>query len=89
MASRRTGCRFRRSRCERRTVETKPQTAGSAGAVSEESRTREVVTRAALLAEYDRACVRYRLVSQKIEEAEDERDEIRRECERLERELGL
>jgi len=45
--------------------------------------------RGAMMAEYDRACVRYRRVSQKIEDAEDERDEIRRECERLERELGL
>jgi len=45
--------------------------------------------RAALMAEYDRACFRYRQVSQKIEDAEDERDEIRRDCERLERELGL
>lgn len=39
--------------------------------------------------EYDRACMKFRTSCIKVEEAEDERDEARRECERLEKELGI
>jgi hypothetical protein len=42
-----------------------------------------------LFRDYDRACMKFRTACMKVEEAEDDRDEARRECERLEKELGI